>query len=168
MSLEQERRSQGSWILVISVLILLLGLDQLTKWWARSFLLLEDHKFLGGLLELHLAENTGAFLSMGSQWDPKHRFIIFSVGVGIFLLSVLWQLRLRRPWKEEWGLILLLAGGIGNLIDRIYKNSVTDFLFMDFGFVHTGVFNVADMIIVVSVILLLLPKKEWIRNPNPQ
>lgn len=156
-----ERRTLAGWLPVVGVLILLLAIDQWTKQWAREALALDDRHFLGGALQLHLAENSGAFLSMGSSWDPRTRFVVFSVGVGIFLLSVFWQLRLRRRWTEEWGLVFLLAGGIGNLIDRVYKNSVTDFLFVDIGIAHTGVFNVADMVIVASVLLLLLPKR-WL------
>jgi signal peptidase II len=57
------------------------------------------------------------------------------------------------------------GGGIGNLIDRLTRGGrVTDFLFMELGPLHTGVFNVADMAITGGVIWLLvtsfLPKKE--------
>ncbi len=162
---QAARRSIAGWLPVLGTLVFLLLADQWTKSWAREALAIDDRHFLGGLFQLHLAENSGAFLSMGASWEPRTRFIVFSVGVGIFLMSVFWQLRLRRRWTEEWGLILLLAGGIGNLIDRVYKNSVTDFMFIDIGIAHTGVFNVADMVIVASVLLLLLPKRWFVQRP---
>lgn len=153
-------RNGKSWALLFSVISTLVIIDQWTKFWARDYLLGREEHFLGGFLQFHLAENSGAFLSLGSTWDPGLRFAVFSGAVALFLASVLWQLRIRRKWMEEWGLVLLLSGGIGNLIDRVYKGSVTDFLFIDLGFVHTGIFNVADMVIVASVILLLMPQKK--------
>jgi len=153
-------RNGKSWALLFAVISIFVVIDQWTKFWARGYLIGREEHFLGGFLQLHLAENSGAFLSLGSTWDPRMRFVVFSAAVSLFLASVLWQLRIRRKWMEEWGLVLLLSGGIGNLIDRVYKGSVTDFLFIDLGFVHTGIFNVADMVIVASVILLLMPQKK--------
>lgn len=162
---DSARRSTRSWIFISSVISALVLIDQITKYIARNYLV-QEHHYLGGLLQLHLAENTGAFLSLGASWNPTVRFLFFSAGVSVFLLTVVWQLRKLRPRTEEWGLILLLAGGIGNLIDRVYKNSVTDFLFVDLGFVHTGIFNIADMVIVASVALLLIPQRWATRESS--
>ena len=48
------------------------------------------------------------------------------------------------------------GGGIANLYDRFIYGSVTDFLFMDFGFVQTGIFNVADLSVTTGMILLII------------
>ena len=54
-------------------------------------------------------------------------------------------------------LALILAGGLGNQIDRLlFQGGVTDFLFLTLGPLHTGIFNVADMAIMAGALLLLL------------
>ena len=54
------------------------------------------------------------------------------------------------------GLTFIVGGGLGNIIDRIHYGSVTDFLHMDFGIVRTGIFNLADVSIMIGAILIML------------
>jgi len=54
------------------------------------------------------------------------------------------------------GLCFVVGGGIGNVFDRIVHGSVTDFLHLDFGWVQTGIFNMADVSILIGFIILLL------------
>lgn len=147
-------------ILILSLFsLVILFFDQWTKAWARGWgLQFQTHEYLGGLLKLVLAENTGAFLSLGAEFSPKVRQIVFIVLVAIFLAWALWYLikNTKLNYIQFWGWAFLFVGGAGNLIDRIYKGSVTDFLLIDFGVISTGIFNVADMAIVVGFILLLL------------
>jgi signal peptidase II len=58
---------------------------------------------------------------------------------------------------------LIVAGGIGNLVDRIQKQTVTDFINMGIGPLRTGIFNVADMAIMAAVFILIY---ESFKNPN--
>jgi signal peptidase II len=142
------------------------GLDQWTKQLARQHLPLHPREYAGGLLSFMYAENEGAFLSLGSTLPPAVRTAIFTLGVllavGVALFVVLTR---RVQGLDAIAVAMIGGGGIGNLIDRLTRGGrVTDFLFMELGPLHTGVFNVADMAITGGVIWLLvtsfLPKKE--------
>lgn len=143
--------------------IFCLSLDRITKSFAESHLQGEPaiEKF-SGVIRIQYAENTGAFLSLGNNWSPALRRTIFVVATGFVLLFMgLYLLRnLRMPRLQFWAFVLLLAGGVGNLLDRIRDGYVVDFLNVGIGSVRTGIFNVADMAITLAFILLLM---TWIR-----
>src|ERR1700760_918545 len=97
------------------------GCDQGTKHTARAFLSLGDaHSFLGDGMRLVLAENPGAFLSMGASLPPTSRLWLFTAAVGL-VLAVLVAVALfaRLTLFESFAVALIAGGGIGNLIDRI-------------------------------------------------
>ena len=60
------------------------------------------------------------------------------------------------PIANLIGLSFIIGGGIGNIYDRIVHHSVTDFMFLEYGSLHTGIFNMADVSVVVGTILILL------------
>ena len=159
MEMTQSRLQIRRWILVLSVLFVTVASDQLTKVLARSVLRGQDRQeFIAGSVALEFAENPGAFLSVGSGLSDSLRFLIFSVGVVFVLLWAGYLLIKRQDLAkmEVWGLALLLGGGIGNLIDRLSKGTVTDFIQMGVGSLHTGIFNIADVAIMVGVGFLFL------------
>lgn len=108
----------------------------------------------GGLMELKLAENPGAFLSLGALLPNPFRFILFTLGAGAGLI-VLAAYLVSRARLEAWrfiGLSLVLAGGMSNLLDRLFRHGlVTDFITLRVGPFHTGVFNSADVLLVMGV-----------------
>ena len=140
-----------------------LASDQATKMVARRLLMNSPaSEYLGGILRIQFAENTGAFLSLGAGMDEHSRFLMFTAAVGVFLVGATFVL-LRKKQMDRWttaGLTLLIAGGLGNLIDRLIYGHVTDFLNVGIGPVRTGIFNVADMAIVLGVILLFFAADE--------
>lgn len=144
------------------VLAALLVADQITKIWARGFL--KDHgpfSFLGDWVHFETVENPGAFLSLGASWSEGTRQIIFHFGVIAvlaFTSYLLWKH--RGAWWSALGLVLILAGGAGNLIDRLMKGTVTDFLILGISWFRTGVVNIADMAIVFGLVFLLIPEKK--------
>ena len=147
---------------------LIIPLDQLTKWLARAYL---DQTYLQQLgpffIRWELAENPGAFLSLGAGWSDQMRFWVLTVAVFFVLAWALWSLFSTPDQKksESWGLIFLFVGGLGNLIDRAYKGSVTDFVQVGVGPLQTGIFNIVDMLIMASLfIMLLAPLIEKFRN----
>ena len=152
--------------LVILLLVLggTVGCDQTTKHIARTKLNPFDSIMLmGGLGELRLAENSGAFLSLGASMSGAMRTLVFTVASGIGLLALFVYLLLRPRWHglAFAGLALVLAGGASNLIDRITRNGlVTDFLTLRFGPLHTSVFNIADVLVMLGIMLFVL--SAWI------
>jgi len=146
--------------LLIVVLVSAIGCDQVTKSIAaRRLAPLPRQSFLGDTFRLEYAQNPGAFLGMGGDLKPGLRFWSLTVVNGL-LLVVLGYVLISR-WDmapgnfAAWALIL--AGGIGNLIDRVAQRGlVTDFLNLGIGQVRTGIFNVADMAITAGFCLFLL------------
>jgi signal peptidase II len=115
-----------------------------------------------GILTLLHTENAGAFLSLGADLPPNVRHLIFDGLVSIGLLAagfVLFTGRMQ-PGTDDVAIAFIIGGGIGNLIDRFRLGGrVTDFIFLQAGPLHTGVFNVADMAITGGVLWLAI---SWI------
>lgn len=147
----------------IALLVLILAifaLDQWTKEIAREQLPHSPRHYNAGPLRASLiyAENEGAFLSFGSNLAPIVRTIVFTGAVAVAVAVALFVLFSGGVHgADAVAIALIAAGGIGNLVDRISQNGkVTDFMYLEFGFLRTGVFNVADMGITGGVIWLLV------------
>lgn len=133
------------------------GCDRVTKHLAVTTLAgMPEQSFLGDTVRLDYQENPGGFLSAGANWRPETRAVVFQVANGAFLLCAL-ILAVRYQWSR-WssvGLILFVAGGLSNLIDRVAMGTVIDFLNIGVGRWRTGIFNIADVAIMLGVALLL-------------
>jgi signal peptidase II len=100
----------------------------------------------------------GAFLSLGGSWSPLFRFWILTVSAGIFLcgLLVFMIMKPRESMKEQVAFALILGGGFGNLIDRIFNGGIViDFLNLGIGNIRTGIFNFADVLMMLGLAALL-------------
>jgi signal peptidase II len=120
---------------------------------------MKTFSYLGDMLRLQLTYNRGAFLSLGSSLPDVWRHGVFTIGTGFFLLGVLIYALFFKSGRFSTVLAvsLFLAGGIGNLIDRIVRNgSVVDFINIGIGPVRTGIFNVADIAIMAGALVLFL------------
>ncbi|NOV29409.1 signal peptidase II [Methylomonas sp. ZR1] len=147
-------------LLVFIVLVSCVGCDQATKSIAQSFLSeTEVWSFWGDTVRLQLAHNHGAFLGLGSSLPDTLRDGLFSGGVALALLALLGYILLAKSTSPSSILAytLLLAGGLGNLIDRLmYGGYVVDFINMGIGPIRTGVFNVADVVVVAGALMLFI------------
>jgi signal peptidase II len=137
-------------------------LDQLSKWWADNYLThFAMNSYIGDLLRIGYVENHGAFLGLGSDLPDSLRFWIFVVAVGLVLLTLLVYMFKSRQ-QNSYSLIclgLIFSGGISNFYDRAMNNgAVIDFLNVGIGSLRTGIFNVADMAILLGVFMLLFAK----------
>jgi signal peptidase II len=138
-------------LISILAVALLVFLDRISKNAAVAAFGAGDTKeFLFGLFQFRYTENTGAAFS--SFADNKSILIVFTALVIILCLFVLLAKKVKAKIPVVC-LVLIVSGGIGNLIDRIAKGYVVDFiepLFMNF-----AVFNVADIFITCGAILLM-------------
>jgi signal peptidase II len=154
--------------LLLACLIFCVGCDQYTKKIAINNL--KDKRpitYFNNALRMEYAENTGAFLSVGSRLSKPVRFVLLVVANASFLLIVAGMLifRWKMPLIQFIALSLLLTGGIGNLIDRVFRDGIViDFLNIGIGPLRTGIFNVADMAITGGAILMLL---SWLFTKEP-
>ncbi|MBR5289420.1 MAG: signal peptidase II [Erysipelotrichaceae bacterium] len=136
------------------ILLLIIGLDQLTKSWIESILQLhESIELIPGFFSLTYARNTGAAWSMLAG-----QMTFFIVLTSAVLCGLIW-LMVKTPKESTWTRIsfsLIMGGAIGNFIDRISFGYVRDFLdFILFGY-DFPIFNVADMALCIGVALLAL------------
>lgn len=146
-------------VLIIMVLVSCVSCDQTTKSVAQSILSETGiWSFFGDTVRFQLAHNEGAFLGLGASLPTDWREGIFSVGAGGMLL-VLLGLALFSKSTSPFSTLafsLLLAGGVGNLMDRLmYKGYVIDFINIGFGSLRTGIFNVADIAVTAGVFMLI-------------
>lgn len=139
-----------SFLSVVGALLLVVA-DQLIKQWANVVLQpVGAVTLLPGIVELRYYLNDGMAFSMLAG---KQTLLI--IVTSIMLVCVLALLLLRRmgPWERvSW--MLILGGGIGNLIDRVLNGVVVDYI--NVLFVNFAVFNFADICITTGVIMLVL------------
>jgi signal peptidase II len=136
-------------LLAVAILSTCIGCDQATKQLASRELKDAPPKtFLGGAIRLEYALNSGGFLSLGGEL-PKHVRTGFFIGFNVLMmLAICGYLIVRRKTSLLMFVAILyfLAGGVGNLIDRVTNDGlVIDFLNVGVGPLRTGIFNVADM-----------------------
>lgn len=137
---------------LVSLLLLCVGSDQLAKQIAESYLSKRAPlSFFCDTLRLEYVENSGGFLSLLAGLPEDLRFIVLTCGVSVLLFfSTVFVLATRWLGRPAAVLaILILGGGIGNLIDRlINEGKVIDFLNIGLGGFRTGIFNIADVYIL--------------------
>jgi signal peptidase II len=153
--------------MIILIIMLNLAFDQISKIIVRNEVgNYEIIKLFGHWFTLTKVENTGAFLSAGSALPDLIRIILLSVFPIIFLAYGLYMLLVKRLMSnlQVVGWCFVIGGGTGNLYDRIVHGSVTDFLHLDLGLFQTGIFNLADVSIMIGMFIILtgqfLYKKE--------
>lgn len=153
---QSERQRRLRRVTTIAVVIIVwIMLDQGTKALAKTHL--PDHTLhlLGDLIRLHLSENTGAFLGMGSTLSASLRFWIFTVAAALMLAGVIAYALMTPDIARDVVIALasVAGGGLSNLIDRIvYNGAVVDFLNFGIGGLRTGILNVADIAITFGAI----------------
>ena len=131
------------------IAVILIAADQIVKNWAAETLINKDITIIEKVLYLNYAENTGVAFSMFAD----NRWILVGV-TSLMLIAVLaFFLSGKMTGKlEVFSLSLLLAGGVGNLIDRISLGYVIDYI--DVRIINFAIFNLADICICVGAFLL--------------
>ena len=147
----------GKSIVVVLLVVATVGCDRVTKHLAVENLAGgPTHSFLGDLVRLTYAENTGGFLSLGAGMPPALRTGIFTIATGAILVlmaALAWRHR-GSLWRSA-AFALFIAGGASNWFDRVNDGSVVDFLNVGIGWLRTGIFNVADVAIMIGAALFV-------------
>ena len=141
-------------ILCLISVIILVGIDQITKHWAASAL--SDNRsipIIDNALELYYAENIGAAFSFlsGRQLFFKILTPIILIGIGYIFMRIPEG---KRYIPLNIITVLLISGAIGNYIDRLLYSYVRDFIY--FSLINFPIFNVADIYVTTSVIAMIL------------
>ncbi|WP_270654929.1 signal peptidase II [Streptococcus gordonii] len=133
-------------------IVLLIVLDQLVKWAVVSNIKLGEVKgFVPSIMSLTYLQNTGAAFSIleNQQW-------LFTIITLLVIGGAIWYL-IKNIKGSFWlisGLTLIIAGGLGNFIDRLRQGFVVDMFQVDF--INFAVFNVADTYLTFGVFIMLL------------
>lgn len=143
----------------VLVILANISCDQISKNIVREHV---DHQetisIIGDHFILTNVENTGAFLSMGSHFPLVIKTIFLSIlPILIFLFGVYFLMTKKKiNLYLALGISFAIGGGIGNVYDRVLYGSVTDFLHINYYFVKTGIFNMADISIMIGTILIFI------------
>ena len=131
----------------------LIALDQYTKQWAKVSLKDKPaYNLINGILELNYLENQGAAFGM----LPNQK--VFFIFVAVVILCVVGYVLIKVPDHKKYTILhflfsLIVAGSIGNMIDRVRYDYVVDFIY--FVRLNFPIFNVADVYATVSAFILL-------------
>lgn len=135
----------------IAIICLMVGADQVMKAWVVNHISMSSfHQLLPGLMGLTNLHNDGAAWSMleGQQWF----FTLISILAIAILGALLYRYRENRGLTI--GLALIMAGTIGNFIDRLRFHYVVDMFQTEF--INFPVFNIADACLTVGVIIIVI------------
>ena len=149
-------------IIILSIIFLIV--DQITKILVVNSLVPgENIEIIKNIFSIIYTNNTGAAFSilLGKR--------IFLIVVAVLIIGVLLYYIKRNKIEKKIDIIALsfvIGGSLGNLIDRIVRGYVIDFISIKIGNYNFPIFNVADALIVVGVILLLLGAKGGNKRDN--
>jgi signal peptidase II len=139
----------------MTIAIMTLFVDQITKWQALTHLQLGVPEPVLPFLNWLLLFNPGAafsFLAQGSGWQ---RWFFTILGL-IACAYIVWLLRKDQSDKLLcWALSLILGGALGNVIDRLMSGAVVDFIDVHYANWHWPAFNVADSAISIGAVLII-------------
>ena len=149
--MNKKEVSRGKMLLIdVLLAVVLLAFDQFTKWLAVTRLKGNPaYVLIDGVLEFNYLENRGS--AFGMFQNQK----VFILGVGFVFLAILLFLLFRLPKQRKFCIVhilvaMIIAGGVGNMIDRFRFDYVVDFI--SFVLINYPIFNVADIYVVLAVI----------------
>ncbi len=162
--------SRSAWPFALLAAFVLVA-DQATKHAVEKFTASGSiHVLIPGFLNLVHTSNPGVAFGLFADSEMPWRsplLIFFSVAV---IGLIVWLLASGRAGSSfgQFGMTLIMGGALGNLLDRILRRSVTDFIDFHLGSLHWWTFNVADSAIVLGATLVVVELlRDW-RHPSQE
>ena len=154
-------------MLAISMILVLVVFDQWTKYYIVSnFNLYQSKPIIENFFHLTYITNDGMAFGLSFP-GGRQVLLIMTVILTLFIITFLWKERKGHP-LIKYGLVFILSGAFGNLIDRFLNGKVVDFLDFMVGDFHWYVFNIADSSVTIGMILFIshsiLYNKEEIKK----
>ena len=148
--------------IIAGIIAALIVIDQLVKAYVvQNIAIGEIKSWIPNLVSLTYLQNRGAAFSMlqDQQW-------FFAVITLVVMAGAIWYLHkhIEDSFWIVFGLVLIIAGGLGNFIDRISQGFVVDMFHLDF--INFAIFNVADSYLTVGVVVLLIAMLKEEMNGN--
>lgn len=140
----------------ILLALLILALDQATKWYILSEMRLGEREpmIVTGFFKLVMVWNRGISFGMLNSL-PGGQLLLSALAVAVVSLLI-WWLREARNWLMVAGIGLIIGGAVGNLIDRLRFGAVADFLYFHIADYYWPAFNVADAAICIGAALIII------------
>lgn len=158
-------------LIFLTVLVASAGCDHATKQLATTALAGSSAVSIAAdMVRFELALNPGGFLSLGAALPAEVRTLFFVGAVPLLLgLFCIVMLRTGTPTGRMLvGLGLVAGGGVANWLDRLSNGgAVTDFVSLGLGTIRTGIFNFADVSVIVGIALLLVTRTRPPRSGAP-
>lgn len=159
---KQNSKKNNKIKLLLEVLLIvgLIAVDLLSKQFVFAFLKTQPNQHfevLKGIFDFVLVKNTGASFGI---FDGQQTLLIVITSIAMALILFMLYWKRETPITFRIGLILIFAGGLGNLVDRIALDYVRDFI--DYTFLYTffginfAIGNVADIFCCVGVLMLIV------------
>ena len=159
---------------VLTVVFVSIAVDQGTKVWAKSvFEGQAESCYLDRIFCWIYAENEGAFLGWGSELEGIWNILLLKLLPILLILGLFYMTLFSKDLLKNQivPFSMILGGGLSNLFDRIAFGKVVDFMNMGMGTLRTGIFNVADMVILAGIIWYFFSnfgKREEAMNETDQ
>lgn len=154
----------------LAVVVAMLILDQATKAYFSRLIVLGEAVEVSSWFNLVHVLNTGAAFSLLADADGWQQAFFITVGIFVVVPITILCLTRHASTYERWVGAAIVAGGSGNLIDRIRSGAVVDFLDLHWRGLHWPAFNLADVFVVSAVVLWLwfsLQKSLITRKETP-
>ena len=143
-------------ILIFSIIVGVIALDQLTKWLAIEFLADKPTVFFWeNVLHFTYSENTG--MAFGLLSDQRWIFMVLSTVAIIGIVIYLIFFKPKNIWLQI-SLAMIVGGGIGNMIDRIFRTGVVDFIILKpiKFIINDAIFNIADTFVCIGAGIMIV------------
>ncbi|MGX7029873.1 signal peptidase II [Vagococcus zengguangii] len=138
-------------MIYLALIVVLVAIDQIVKFWTVQNIALGETIFDNPIISLTYLQNDGAAWSMleGKMWF----FYTITIVAIIVLSTMIYKNRNDSKWLT-YGLTMVLAGAIGNFVDRLHLKYVIDMFQIEF--FNFPIFNVADVCITIGVICIFI------------
>lgn len=151
----------------IGLIAVLVAVDQTAKWAVEKFLPLREMVDVLPFLALYYTQNTGIAFSMLTWMNEK--WLIGLMLLVIAFVAYLWAKSTPQRWISQNGFALIVAGAIGNLIDRSMHGYVVDYILVHVHTWYFAVFNLADAFITVGAVAIVIDELfgKWLYPAQP-
>lgn len=148
-------------VLCLAAVAALVAIDQAVKQFIVTNFEGKDIPLLGDFMHIYYVRNTGAAFSLF-----QGRTVLLSVITSVMIVVCIWLLvrGLPRGGFGKAALVFIAAGGLGNLIDRIVRGYVVDYLYPKF--INFAIFNIADSCVVIGAIIICIYLIASEKNPQ--
>ena len=138
----------------IILILILVFIDQISKYWILSFLELGESFNLLPILDLTLIFNSGIAFGLLDNLGNLGSWLLYLLVSGIIIYFTYLTLK-AESMTESLIMLFILSGGLGNVIDRTIYGHVVDFIHFNFNGYSFYVFNFADSLITIGAILYI-------------